>query len=129
MDLTPHIAKPPLTKQRFFVITLTKPKRFFMGAFVGALFERNTNKTNNKQHVNRGYDSESGHHLSFFILPYEFLDVFKSISLNIDSFQKLLPYDLHQANINGCVIIIKAVIVSFNIKHTAKFQLSFHQGP
>ncbi|EBS8368289.1 hypothetical protein CFF91_21450 [Salmonella enterica] len=41
------------------MITLTKPKRFFMGAFVGALFERNTNKTNNKQHVNRGYDSES----------------------------------------------------------------------
>ena len=31
-----------------------------MGAFVGALFVRNTNKTNNKQHVNRGYDSESG---------------------------------------------------------------------
>lgn len=31
-----------------------------MGAFVGALFTRNTNKTNNKQHVNRGYDSESG---------------------------------------------------------------------
>ncbi|EAB2699908.1 hypothetical protein C5Q49_001412 [Salmonella enterica subsp. enterica serovar Mississippi] len=31
-----------------------------MGAFVGALFERNINKTNNKQHVNRGYDSESG---------------------------------------------------------------------
>lgn len=30
-----------------------------MGAFVGALFERNTNKTNNKQHINRGYDSES----------------------------------------------------------------------
>jgi hypothetical protein len=44
------------------VITITKTKRFFMGAFVGALFERNTNKTNNKQHVNRGYDSESGHH-------------------------------------------------------------------
>ncbi|EDC5276566.1 hypothetical protein GAQ96_19960 [Salmonella enterica subsp. enterica] len=44
------------------MITLTKQKRFFMGAFVGALFERNTNKTNNKQHVNRGYDSESGHH-------------------------------------------------------------------
>ncbi|ECJ2855129.1 hypothetical protein FNO15_14900 [Salmonella enterica subsp. diarizonae] len=42
------------------MITLTKPKRFFMGAFVGALFERNTSKTNNKQHVNRGYDSESG---------------------------------------------------------------------
>ncbi|MBX4745914.1 hypothetical protein C6952_16900 [Klebsiella pneumoniae] len=34
-----------------------------MGAFVGALFTRNTNNTNNKQHVNRGYDSESGHHL------------------------------------------------------------------
>ncbi|APQ83304.1 hypothetical protein LTSEWAN_6150 [Salmonella enterica subsp. enterica serovar Wandsworth str. A4-580] len=30
-----------------------------MGAFVGALFVRNTNKTNNKQHVNREYDSES----------------------------------------------------------------------
>lgn len=27
---------------------------------MGALFERNINKTNNKQHVNRGYDSESG---------------------------------------------------------------------
>ncbi len=33
-----------------------------MGAFVEALLERNTNKTNNKQHINRGYDSESGHH-------------------------------------------------------------------
>ncbi|TLV23433.1 hypothetical protein FE839_01540 [Klebsiella indica] len=42
------------------MITLTKPKRFFMGAFVGALFTRNTNKTNNKQRVNREYDSESG---------------------------------------------------------------------
>ncbi|EAW0681537.1 hypothetical protein EQ62_14860 [Salmonella enterica subsp. enterica] len=50
----------PTLKQRFFVITLTKLKRFFMGAFVGALFTKNTNKTNNKQHVNRGYDSESG---------------------------------------------------------------------
>ncbi len=47
-------------KYRFFVITHTKPKRFFMGAFVGALFTRNTNKTNSKQYVNRGYDSESG---------------------------------------------------------------------
>ncbi|ETA85286.1 Uncharacterised protein [Salmonella enterica] len=27
---------------------------------MGALFTRNTNKTNNKQYVNRGYDSESG---------------------------------------------------------------------
>nr|KAA0551212.1 hypothetical protein F0329_21465 [Citrobacter werkmanii] len=44
------------------MITLKKIKRFYMGAFVGALFARNTNKTNNKQHVNRGYDSESGHH-------------------------------------------------------------------
>ncbi|EAY9562572.1 hypothetical protein AVG49_001902 [Salmonella enterica subsp. salamae] len=42
------------------MISLTKTKRFYMGAFVGALFERNTNKTNNKQYVNRGYDSESG---------------------------------------------------------------------
>ncbi|TLI96594.1 hypothetical protein FEK46_06600 [Escherichia sp. E4736] len=50
----------PTLKQRFFVITLTKPKRFFVGAFVGALFTRNTNKTNDKQCVNRGYDSESG---------------------------------------------------------------------
>ncbi|AIE08292.1 hypothetical protein SeI_A3977 [Salmonella enterica subsp. enterica serovar 4 [Salmonella enterica subsp. enterica serovar 4 [Salmonella enterica subsp. enterica serovar 4,[5],12:i:- str. CVM23701] len=41
------------------MITITKIKRFFMGAFVGALFVRNTNKTNNKQHVNREYDSES----------------------------------------------------------------------
>ncbi|TYL44172.1 hypothetical protein [Dickeya sp. ws52] len=39
---------------------ITKTKRFFMGAFVGALFTINTNKTNDKQHVNRGYDSESG---------------------------------------------------------------------
>lgn len=30
-----------------------------MGALVGALFTGNVNKTNNKQHVNRGYDSES----------------------------------------------------------------------
>ncbi|EBR0152920.1 hypothetical protein DNW11_18255 [Salmonella enterica subsp. enterica serovar Jodhpur] len=42
------------------MITITKLKRFFMGALVGALLEQNTNKTNNKQHVNRGYDSESG---------------------------------------------------------------------
>ncbi|EBW5537321.1 hypothetical protein DPU12_11645 [Salmonella enterica subsp. enterica serovar Pasing] len=41
------------------MITLTKTKRFFMGALVGALIEINTNKTNNKQYVNRGYDSES----------------------------------------------------------------------
>lgn len=49
------------TLKRFiFVTTLTKIKRFFMGALVGALFTRNTNKINNKQRVNRGYDSESG---------------------------------------------------------------------
>lgn len=30
-----------------------------MGALVGALFTRNINKTNNKQCVSRGYDSES----------------------------------------------------------------------
>ncbi|EAM1086500.1 hypothetical protein EP554_02785 [Salmonella enterica] len=41
------------------MITITKLKRFFMGALVGTLLEQNTNKTNNKQHVNRGYDSES----------------------------------------------------------------------
>lgn len=50
----------PFAKHQFFVITITKPKRFFMGALVGALFTRNTNKTNDKQAVNRGYDSESG---------------------------------------------------------------------
>ncbi|TNH42788.1 hypothetical protein EP164_14780 [Photorhabdus luminescens subsp. sonorensis] len=60
MDLTPHKTKPHYLKYRFFVITITKQKRFFVGAFAGALFERNTNKTNDKQHVNRGYDSESG---------------------------------------------------------------------
>ncbi|EAA6141811.1 hypothetical protein DQ017_02390 [Salmonella enterica subsp. enterica] len=42
------------------MITLTKTKRFFMGAFVGALFTRNVNKTNNKQLVSLGCDSESG---------------------------------------------------------------------
>lgn len=31
-----------------------------MGALVGALFTRNTNKTKYKQRVSRGYDSESG---------------------------------------------------------------------
>ncbi|EDV1006825.1 hypothetical protein HY25_004625 [Salmonella enterica subsp. enterica] len=42
------------------MITITKKKRFFMGAFVGALFTRNINKTNNKQRVSREYDSEPG---------------------------------------------------------------------
>ncbi|WP_373170878.1 nucleotidyl transferase AbiEii/AbiGii toxin family protein [Klebsiella sp. Q11] len=51
-----------LLKHRFFVIPLTKPKRFYVGAFMGVLFASNINKTNNKQHVNRRYDSESGHH-------------------------------------------------------------------
>ena len=59
-QFNPHITKPPFAKWRFFVITITKQKRFFMGAFVGALFTRNANKTNNKQCVNREYDSESG---------------------------------------------------------------------
>lgn len=35
-----------------------------MGAFVEALFTIYTKKINNKQQVNRGYDSESGHHYS-----------------------------------------------------------------
>lgn len=30
-----------------------------MGAFLGALFERNTNEINNKQRVNHGYVPES----------------------------------------------------------------------
>ncbi len=37
-----------------------KTKAIFMGALVGALFVRNPYKTNNKQRINRGYDSESG---------------------------------------------------------------------
>lgn len=53
-------------KNCFFVITITKIKQFFMGALVGALFVRNTNKTNNKQHVNRGFDSESGTTFPFY---------------------------------------------------------------
>ncbi|EAB5051871.1 hypothetical protein EG177_05375 [Salmonella enterica] len=58
------------------MITITKPKRFFMGAFMGALFTINTNKTNNKQHVNRGYDSESGTTFPFLCFlknPHAFL--------------------------------------------------------
>ncbi|EAA6444368.1 hypothetical protein BMS56_14335 [Salmonella enterica] len=58
------------------MITITKPKRFFMGALVGALYVRNINKTNNKQRVNRGYDSESGTtfpFLHFLINPHVFL--------------------------------------------------------
>ena len=79
VDLTPHITKPSLAKHRFFVINITISKRFFMGAFVGALFARNSSKTNDKQCVSRGYDSESGTtHLKnpaigwvFAILRYE----------------------------------------------------------
>ncbi|ECH8836833.1 hypothetical protein S616_21975 [Salmonella enterica subsp. enterica] len=58
------------------MITITKIKRFFMGALVGALLEQNTNKTNNKQHVNRGYDSESGTTFPFLCFlknPHVFL--------------------------------------------------------
>ncbi|TRL70157.1 hypothetical protein FMM65_13625 [Citrobacter youngae] len=58
--LIPHITKSNSLNNDFFEITITKQKRFFMGALVGALFTRNINKTNNKQHLNRGYDSESG---------------------------------------------------------------------
>lgn len=35
-------------------------KAIFMGALVGALLGYFFNKTNNKQYVNRRYDSESG---------------------------------------------------------------------
>ncbi|EAB3065767.1 hypothetical protein FQO85_22240 [Salmonella enterica] len=42
------------------MITITKTKRFFMGALVGALILAFFNETKGKQHVNRGYDSESG---------------------------------------------------------------------
>ncbi|ECG8259391.1 hypothetical protein FO131_11365 [Salmonella bongori] len=48
---------------------LTKTKRFFMGAFVGALFMTNARKTNNKQYISRGYDSESGTTFPFLCLP------------------------------------------------------------
>ncbi|WP_220669630.1 hypothetical protein [Pectobacterium parmentieri] len=40
--------------------TITKTKRFFMGAFMGAQLDRFSNKNNNKQQVNREYDPESG---------------------------------------------------------------------
>jgi hypothetical protein len=43
-----------------FVIPSQNQSDFFVGAFMGAIFTRNTNKTNKKHHVNRGYDSESG---------------------------------------------------------------------
>lgn len=60
VDGIPHITKLPTIQHRFFVITITKTKRFFMGALVGALILIFFNKTNNKQYVNRRYDSESG---------------------------------------------------------------------
>jgi hypothetical protein len=47
-------------KHRFFVITITKIKRFFMGALVGALILTFFNETKEKHHLNRRYDSESG---------------------------------------------------------------------
>ncbi|AYH00021.1 hypothetical protein F6Q07_21980 [Pectobacterium parmentieri] len=48
--------------------TITKPKRFFMGAFVGALTDHFPNKNNNKQRVNREYDPESGTTFPFLCL-------------------------------------------------------------
>ncbi|EDW0654493.1 hypothetical protein JU54_004055 [Salmonella enterica subsp. enterica serovar Weslaco] len=59
------------------MITITKTKRFFMGAFVGALFVRNINKTKNKHHLNRRYDSESGTTILFLCVSgclYKYLD-------------------------------------------------------
>ncbi|WP_264040170.1 hypothetical protein [Pectobacterium carotovorum] len=53
--------------------TITKTKRFFMGAFMGAQLDRFSNKNNNKQQVNREYDSESGTTFPFLCLlinPY-----------------------------------------------------------
>ncbi|POE07561.1 hypothetical protein BV921_19400 [Pectobacterium odoriferum] len=47
---------------------ITKTKRFFMGAFVGALLDRFSNKNNNKQQVNREYDPESGTTFPFLCL-------------------------------------------------------------
>lgn len=54
------------TKTPFFVITITKTKRFFMGALVGALILTFLNETKGKQHLNRGYDSESGTTFPFY---------------------------------------------------------------
>ncbi|MZG45112.1 hypothetical protein F6X34_19925 [Dickeya dianthicola] len=42
------------------MITITKIKRFFMGALVGALILTFFNEIKEKQYVNRGYDPESG---------------------------------------------------------------------
>ncbi len=47
VDLTPHITQPHYLKHRFLVTTITKTKRFFMGALVGALFTININKIDN----------------------------------------------------------------------------------
>lgn len=55
-----YITKPLSLSTVFIVITITKPKRYFIGAFAGALFAININKNNKKHCVNRGYDSESG---------------------------------------------------------------------
>ncbi|EFE05628.1 hypothetical protein CIT292_11008 [Citrobacter youngae ATCC 29220] len=44
---------------------------------MGALFTININKINNKQHVNRGYDSESGTTFLFLCFSgclYKYLD-------------------------------------------------------
>ncbi|RLM25001.1 hypothetical protein BIY28_03290 [Brenneria goodwinii] len=88
-------------KHRFFVITITKTKRFFMGALVGAPFGRFSNKTNNKQHVNRGYDPESD--LSFFMLPYKSLYVFNSISWRENLFRCVLIYPF----VSGKIGVVK----------------------
>ncbi len=73
---------------QFFVTTITKTKRFFMGALVGALFVRNINKTNNKQHVNRGYDSESAtfSFLCFPMNPYAYAIQQVSVKIFPDAF-------------------------------------------
>ncbi|ACT08036.1 hypothetical protein Dd1591_3214 [Dickeya chrysanthemi Ech1591] len=47
VDLIPHITKPHSLKHRFIVTTITKTKRFFMGAFVGTLLTININKIDN----------------------------------------------------------------------------------
>ncbi|PWC17085.1 hypothetical protein DDT52_16195 [Brenneria roseae subsp. roseae] len=84
----------PLLKQRFFVTTITKIKRFVMGALVGALIPTFFNETKWKQHLNRGYDSESGHHLSFFMPPYKSLCVCNSISWrkNLSRYVLIYPF-------------------------------------
>lgn len=86
--------KAPTRKTTIFCDNNHKNEVIIYGALVGALFPRNANKNNNKQHVNRGYDSESGHHFSFFMLSCESLCCCDSRGWRKKSFRYVLIYPL-----------------------------------